>query len=97
MHSNISIFTTASIPPAQGIDSDCIHRTEMALHAPDLFLKDAMVEARLEFPLPGGGLCYVLGWLAAAYNDEVFFWCDGPRFERGVSDVGFQERKITCG
>jgi hypothetical protein len=69
----------------------------VAPHAANLVLKDLVVEARLEPPLPRRRRRHLGRGLPAAQNDKVLLGRDGRRVERRVGRVALEDFEVLGG
>lgn len=90
MHTHVTVLSTARIAHALGVHGNGIEGTEMAADAPNLLLKDLVVETSLELALAVVGRRDIARFLASAENDKVLDGSDGGGVEGGVSLVGLE-------
>lgn len=95
--SDVAVLTTGGIARAGWVDSDRVEGTKVALDAADFVLEDLVVEPRFEFTLASMCCCHFRCRLTATQNNVVFLRGDCGRVQRGIGNVGLENREISGG
>lgn len=69
VHSNVTVFTTASVAFAIGMERQRVDGTEVALDAGEFLLENQMEEASIELANTSRCRCYVHGFLTTSQHN----------------------------